>query len=59
MALTVLGLLAAYLPSGPSTIALVLIVTGWAWNARVLRAQTLALRRQDFVAAVPTSVPTL
>ena len=43
--------LAAYLPSGPSTIALVLIVTGWAWNARVLRAQTLALRRRDFVAA--------
>ena len=43
--------LAAYLPSGPTTIALVLIVTGWAWNARVLRAQTLALRRRDFVAA--------
>ena len=43
--------LAAYLPSGPWTIALVLIVTGWAWNARVLRAQTLALRRRDFVAA--------
>jgi peptide/nickel transport system permease protein len=43
--------LAAYLPSGPWTIALVLIVTGWAWNARVLRSQTLALRRRDFVAA--------
>lgn len=43
--------IAAYLPSGPATLALVLIVTGWAWNARVLRAQTLALRRRDFVAA--------
>jgi peptide/nickel transport system permease protein len=43
--------IAAYLPSGPLTLALVLIVTGWAWNARVLRAQALALRRRDFVAA--------
>jgi len=43
--------IAAYLPSGPATLALVLTVTGWAWNARVLRAQTLALRRRDFVAA--------
>jgi len=36
--------IAAYLPSGPLTLALVLVVTGWAWNARVLRAQTLAYR---------------
>jgi peptide/nickel transport system permease protein len=43
--------IAAYLPSGPATIAFVLIVTGWAWNARVMRAQTMALRRRDFVAA--------
>ncbi len=43
--------IAAYLPSGPFTIAFVLVLTGWAWNARVLRAQTLALRRRDFVAA--------
>lgn len=43
--------LAAYLPAGPLTVALVLTVTGWAWNARVVRAQTLALRRRDFVAA--------
>ena len=43
--------IAAYLPAGPWTVALVLIVTGWAWNARVMRAQTLALRRRDFVAA--------
>lgn len=43
--------IAAYLPSGPYTLAFVLIFTGWAWNARVLRAQTLALRERDFVAA--------
>jgi len=43
--------IAAYLPSGPFTLALVLVVTGWAWNARVLRAQTLTQRKRDFVAA--------
>jgi peptide/nickel transport system permease protein len=43
--------IAAYLPSGPLTLGLVLVVTGWAWNARVMRAQTLALRRRDFVSA--------
>lgn len=43
--------IAAYLPSGPWTLAFVLVVTGWAWNARVLRAQTLATRRKDFVSA--------
>jgi peptide/nickel transport system permease protein len=43
--------IAAYLPSGPLTLGLVLVVTGWAWNARVLRAQTLAQRQRDFVAA--------
>lgn len=43
--------IAAYLPSNPVTLALVLVVTGWAWNARVIRAQTLALRKRDFVSA--------
>ena len=47
--------IAAYLPSGPATLALVLIVTGWAWNARVVRSQTLSLRRRDFVAAAVVS----
>lgn len=47
--------IAAYLPSGPLTLAFVLVVTGWAWNARVIRAQTLALRRRDFVAAAVVS----
>lgn len=44
--------LAGYLPSGGSlTIAVVIAITGWAWGARVLRAQTLSLRRRDFVEA--------
>ena len=32
-------------------IAAVLGVTGWAWGARVLRAQTMSLRNRDFVQA--------
>ena len=32
-----------------------LVVTGWAWNARVIRAQTLALRKRDFIAAAVVS----
>jgi peptide/nickel transport system permease protein len=47
--------LAAYLPAGPLSVALVLVITGWAWNARVLRAQTLGLRQRDFVAAAVVS----
>jgi peptide/nickel transport system permease protein len=47
--------MAAYLPSGPLTVAAVLVFTGWAWNARVLRGQTLSLRRRDFVAAAVVS----
>jgi peptide/nickel transport system permease protein len=47
--------LAAYLPAGPATITLVLVLTGWAWNARVLRAQVLSLREKDFVAAAIVS----
>jgi peptide/nickel transport system permease protein len=32
-------------------IALIIGLTCWSWNARVLRAQTLSLRRRDFVEA--------
>ncbi len=32
-------------------VALVIGLTSWSWNARVLRAQTLSLRRRDFVDA--------
>jgi peptide/nickel transport system permease protein len=37
--------------SGDWTIALVIGFTSWAWGARLLRAQTLSLRRRDFVEA--------
>jgi peptide/nickel transport system permease protein len=49
--LPLMVVIAAYLTPGPAGLALVLAVTGWAWTARVLRAQTLALRGRDFVAA--------
>ena len=47
--------IAAYLPPGPATIALVLILTGWSWNARVIRSQALSLRQKDFIAAAIVS----
>lgn len=53
--LPLMVVLAAWLPPGPVTMTVVLAVTGWAWNARVIRAQTLSLRRRDFVAAAVLS----
>ena len=47
--------MAAYLPSGPLSIIVVLSISGWPWGARVLRAQTLSLREKDFVAAALVS----
>lgn len=42
--------LAAYVPvKGPLTVALVIALTSWAYQARVLRAQTLSMRNRDFV----------
>jgi peptide/nickel transport system permease protein len=49
--LPLMVVLAAWLPPGPITILAVLVLTGWAWNARVLRAQTLSLAQRDFVLA--------
>ena len=49
--LPLMVVIAAYLTPGPMGLTLVLAVTGWAWTARVLRAQTLALRPRDFVTA--------
>lgn len=44
--------LAAYLPfKGPLTVAAVIAITSWAYQARVLRAQTLSMRNRDFVDA--------
>ncbi|WP_025158112.1 dipeptide/oligopeptide/nickel ABC transporter permease/ATP-binding protein [Leifsonia aquatica] len=51
-ALPLTVILASYLPkSGSLGIILVISITGWAWGARVLRAQTLSLRKRDFVEA--------
>ena len=36
-------------------IALIVSVTGWAYGARVLRAQTLSLRNREFVEAARAS----
>ena len=37
--------------AGDIVVALVIGLTSWAWGARVLRAQTLSLRRRDYVEA--------
>jgi peptide/nickel transport system permease protein len=51
-ALPLIIIIAGLLPAaGGMTIALVIALTGWAWGARVLRAQTLSLRKRDFVEA--------
>lgn len=49
--LPLLVILAAFLPPGAGTVVLVLIITGWAGSARVLRSQALSIRSKDFVAA--------
>ena len=45
----------SYLPvnsrSNTLVIGLVISLTGWAWGARVIRAQTMSLRNRDFVEA--------
>jgi peptide/nickel transport system permease protein len=49
-------ILAGYVPvRGPLPVALVISFTGWAWGARVLRAQTLSIRRREFVEAARTT----
>jgi peptide/nickel transport system permease protein len=52
-ALPLLIVIAGFLPSVGSgndlLIGLIIAVTGWAWGARVLRAQTLSLRSRDYV----------
>lgn len=45
-------IIAGQLPTaGGLTVAAVIAATGWAWGARVLRAQTLSLRKRDFIEA--------
>ncbi|MGV8883046.1 MAG: ABC transporter permease [Rhodoglobus sp.] len=44
--------IAAYLSGGGiGMIIVVVVITGWAWGARVLRSQTQSLRSRDFVTA--------
>jgi peptide/nickel transport system permease protein len=51
-ALPLVIVLAGYLPNkGSVSVAIVIAITGWAWGARVLRAQTLSIRRRDFIEA--------
>jgi ABC-type dipeptide/oligopeptide/nickel transport system ATPase component/ABC-type dipeptide/oligopeptide/nickel transport system permease subunit len=47
--------LAAYLPPGPGSIVIVLSFAGWAWSARVFRAQALTLRNREFIQAAIVS----
>ncbi len=54
-ALPLIIVLASFFPRGPETVALVIIFTGWAWGARVLRSQTLSMRSREFVAAARAS----
>jgi peptide/nickel transport system permease protein len=50
--LPLLIILAALLGEvGPAVIAMLLGLTSWAWGARVMRSQTLALRNKEFVIA--------
>jgi peptide/nickel transport system permease protein len=52
-ALPLLIVLTGFLSSSSSAndilISLIIAITGWGWGARVLRVQTLTLRKQDFV----------
>jgi peptide/nickel transport system permease protein len=56
-ALPLLIVLLGYLPttSGELPTAIVLSLLGWPWGARVIRAQTLSLRRRDYVSAARES----
>ena len=52
-ALPLLIVIFGFLPSSGGSndvlIGLIIAITGWAWGARVLRAQTLSLRSRDYV----------
>ena len=51
-ALPLLVVILGYLPhTGELPTAIVLSTLGWAWGARVMRAQTLSLRNRDFILA--------
>lgn len=49
--LPLMVVIAAWLPPGPVTLVVVLSLTGWAWNARVIRAQVSTFKEREFVMA--------
>ena len=53
--LPLMVILASYLPPTPGTLLGVLVFTGWAWNARVIRSQMMTFRNRDFVSAAIVS----
>ena len=53
--LPLMVILASWLPPGPLTLMGVLVLTGWAWNARVIRSQMMSYRGRDFVSAAIVS----
>ena len=53
--LPLMVILASWLPPSPGTLLSVLVLTGWAWNARVIRSQMMAFRNRDFVSAAIVS----
>src|ERR1039457_6790646 len=57
-ALPLLIVIFGFLPSSQGgddvLIGLIIAITGWAWGARVLRAQTLSLRNRDYVESART-----
>jgi peptide/nickel transport system permease protein len=59
-ALPLVIVLSGYLKnSGALSVAVVISVTGWAFGARILRAQTLSLARRDFITAARARGETL
>ncbi len=55
-ALPLLIILAAYLRGGSLYVLVgVIVITGWAWGAKVLRSQSLALRNRPFIQAARIS----
>ena len=53
--LPLMVILASWLPPSPGTLLGVLVLTGWAWNARIIRSQMMTFRNRDFVSAAVIS----
>jgi peptide/nickel transport system permease protein len=53
--LPLLVILAAFMPPGLGTVIVVLMITGWAGSARVMRSQAMSIRGKDYVAAALVS----